>query len=152
MPELFTKFGGHRQAAGLTLRASELAAFQERFHQFAASKLLDKDLCPLYRADAEASFAELSEICIQQILSLGPFGFGNVAPLFYCGGAEIAGPPKALKEGKHFNVPLRHDGRMLYAKAWNFGDRSDLLAPGVKVDVLFQVEDDPFSRKRGYAG
>jgi single-stranded-DNA-specific exonuclease len=151
MPELFTKFGGHRQAAGLTLRASELTAFQQRFHVFAAGKLLDDDLRPLHRADAEASFAELSELCIQQILSLGPFGFGNPAPVFYCAGAEVAGPPKVLKEGKHFNVPLRHHGRMLYAKAWNFGDRSDLLEPGVKLDVLFQVEDDPFSRKRGYA-
>ncbi|HEY1950325.1 MAG TPA: single-stranded-DNA-specific exonuclease RecJ [Bryobacteraceae bacterium] len=151
MPELFTKFGGHRQAAGLTLRASELTAFQQRFHIFAAGKLLDDDLRPLHRADAEASFAELSELCIQQILSLGPFGFGNPAPVFYCAGAEVAGPPKVLKEGKHFNVPLRHDGRMLYAKAWNFGDRSDLLEPGVKLDLLFQVEDDPFSRKRGYA-
>jgi single-stranded-DNA-specific exonuclease len=151
MPELFTKFGGHRQAAGLTLRASDLTAFQQRFHVFAAGKLLGDDLRPLHRADAEASFAELSELCIQQILSLGPFGFGNPAPVFYCAGAEVAGPPKVLKEGKHFKVPLRHDGRILYAKAWNFGDRSDLLEPGVKLDVLFQVEDDPFSRKRGYA-
>jgi single-stranded-DNA-specific exonuclease len=151
MPELFTKFGGHRQAAGLTLRGSELALFQQRFRSFAAGKLADDDLRPLHKVDAQASFAELSERCIQQILSLGPFGFGNPAPLFYCAGAEVAGPPKPLTEGKHFNVPLRHDGRMLYAKAWNFGDRSDLLQPGVKLDVLFQVEDDPFSRKRGYA-
>jgi single-stranded-DNA-specific exonuclease len=151
MPELFTKFGGHRQAAGLTLHARDLAAFQQRFPIFAGGKLLDDDLRPLHRADAEASFDELSELCIQQILSLGPFGFGNPAPIFYCAGAEVAGPPKILKEGKHFNVPFRHRGRTLFAKAWNFGDRSDLLAPGVKVDLLFQVEDDPFSRKRGYA-
>jgi single-stranded-DNA-specific exonuclease len=151
MPELFTKFGGHRQAAGLTLHARNLAAFQQRFHVFASGKLLDEDLRPLHKADAEASFAELTEVCIQQILSLGPFGFGNPAPIFYCAGAEVAGPPKILKEGKHFNVPFRQHGRTLYAKAWNFGDRSDLLAPGTKVDLLFQVEDDPFSRKRGYA-
>ena len=151
MPELFTKFGGHRQAAGLTLHARNLAEFQQRFHVFAAAKLLDDDLRPLHKADAEASFEELSELCIQQILSLGPFGFGNPAPVFYCAGAEVAGPPKVLKEGKHFNVPFRHHGRTLYAKAWNFGDRSDLLVPGAKVDLLFQVEDDPFSRKRGYA-
>ncbi|HMF75539.1 MAG TPA: single-stranded-DNA-specific exonuclease RecJ [Bryobacteraceae bacterium] len=151
MPELFTKFGGHRQAAGLTLRASELAAFQQRFHEFAAGKLADHDLRPLYKVDAEASFTELSELCIQQILSLGPFGFGNPAPVFYCAGAEMAGPPKVLKEGKHFNLPLRQNGRLLFAKAWNFGDRPDLLQPGVKLDVLFQVEDDPLSRKRGYA-
>jgi len=62
----------------------------------------------------------------------------------------VAAPPKALKDGKHFNVPLRHNGRLLFAKAWNFEDRIALLEPGAKLDVLFQVEDDPFSRKRGY--
>lgn len=152
MPELFTKFGGHRQAAGLTLRASELASFEQRFHAFAADKLADDDLRPSYKADAQASFAELSELCIQQLLALGPFGFGNPAPLFYSPAAEVAGPPKVLKEGKHFTVPLRQDGRLLFVKAWNFGDRCDLLQPGVRLDVLFQVEDDPLSLKRGYAG
>ncbi len=152
MPELFTKFGGHRQAAGLTLHADQLAAFEHRFVEFARNKLQEEDLRHLYRPDAEASFAELSERCIEQILGLGPFGFGNQAPVFFCAGAEVAAAPRVLKEGKHFNVPLRHGGRMLFAKAWNFGDRLDLLEAGGKLDILFQVEDDPMSRKRGYAG
>jgi single-stranded-DNA-specific exonuclease len=150
MPELFTKFGGHRQAAGLTLRAADIEAFRERFHTHAAALLTPDDLRPVYRIDAEASFASLSERCISALQSLGPFGFGNPAPIFYCAGAEVAAPSKALKEGKHFNVPLRHNGRLLFAKAWNFEDRTALLEPGAKLDVLFQVEDDPFSRKRGY--
>jgi single-stranded-DNA-specific exonuclease len=150
MRDLFTKFGGHRQAAGLTLRSSDLERFRGRFHDFAAGKLTGDDLRPLHTVDAEASFAELSEGCVQQILSLGPFGFGNPAPTFYCGEAEVAGPPKVITEGKHFNIPLRHDGRLLYVKAWNYGERLDLLQAGRKLDVLFQVEDDPLSRKRGY--
>jgi single-stranded-DNA-specific exonuclease len=150
MRELFTKFGGHRQAAGLTLRASAVETFRQRFHTRAASQLTSDDLRPLYRIDAEASFAVLSDKCILQLQSLGPFGFGNPTPIFLCAGAEVAGPPKALKEGKHFNVPLRHNGRLLFAKAWNFEDRAGFLQPGAKLDVLFQVEDDPYSRKRGY--
>jgi len=39
---------------------------------------------------------------------------------------------------------------LLFAKAWNFEDRAGLLEPGAKLDVLFQIEDDPYSRKRGY--
>jgi hypothetical protein len=92
----------------------------------------------------------LTEACVRQILSLGPFGFGNPAPTFFAGECEIAGPAKPLKDGKHFNVPLRHRGRMLFCKAWNFGDRVGQLIPGNKLDVLFQIEDDPTGRKRGY--
>jgi hypothetical protein len=56
-----------------------------------------------------------------------------------------------LTEGKHFSVPLRHEGRMLYCKAWNFGDHAHLFDPGTKLDLLLQLEDDQYSRKRGYS-
>jgi single-stranded-DNA-specific exonuclease len=150
MPDLFHKFGGHRQAAGITLRAEHLETFKAQFAEFAGGRLTADDLRPEYRIDAEASFTEMNEACVYQVLSLGPFGFGNPAPIFLARGAEIAGPPKVITEGKHFNVPLRHNGRLLFAKAWNFGDRAHLLALGLKVDALFQIEDDPNSRKRGY--
>jgi single-stranded-DNA-specific exonuclease len=150
MPDLFTKFGGHRQAAGLTLPATSLAAFRQRFSEFAGTRLRLEDLRPEYFVDAAASFRELTDKAIQQLLALGPFGFGNPAPILLASGAEVAGPPKVLKEGKHFTVPLRHAGRLLICKAWNFGDRAELFIPGTRLDVLYQIEDDPMSRKRGY--
>ncbi len=150
MPELFTRFGGHRQAAGVTLYAAQLEEFRLRFSQFAATRLTPEDLRPEYTVDAEAEFAELTERCVRQVLTLGPFGFGNPAPIFYASQVEVAGPVKPFKDGKHLSVPLRHRKRMLFCKAWNFGDRAALFAPGAKIDVLFQIEDDPASRKRGY--
>ena len=150
MPGLFVRWGGHRQAAGLTMKADLLDEFRTQLSQFAASKLSPDDLRPQYKVDGEGSFAELNEQCVRQVLALGPFGVGNPAPMLYAKEVEVAGPPKALKEGKHFNVPLRQDGRLLFCKAWNFGDRADLFAPGQKLDILFQLEDDAYSRSRGY--
>ncbi len=150
MPELFRKFGGHRQAAGLTLRADRLADFRHRFAAWARERLSEDDLRPTYSVDAEATFTEVTETCVQQLMSLGPFGFGNPAPVFLARGCEVAGPAKALGSGKHLSVPLRHNGRLLFCKAWNFADRADWLEPGAKLDVLFQLEDDPMARKRGY--
>ena len=150
MSELFTKFGGHRQAAGLTLPSHKLEEFRARLGCFAGERLSFEDLRQEFAIDAEASFPELTESCVQQILALGPFGFGNMSPVFLARRTEIAGPAKPLKEGKHFSVPLRHRGKLLFFKAWNFGDRAHLFQPGTQIDVLFQVEDDPGSRKRGY--
>jgi single-stranded-DNA-specific exonuclease len=151
MPGLFAKFGGHRQAAGVTLPAPQLAEFQRRFHEHAAGILTPEDMRPLFTADAEAAFSEFTDNAVAQLQSLGPFGFGNTTPLFHVAGAEVAGPVKALTEGKHFNVPLRHDGRMLFCKAWNWGERQEFFAPGTKLDLLVQVEEDAYSRKRGYS-
>jgi single-stranded-DNA-specific exonuclease len=150
MSDLFRKFGGHKQAAGLTLHPDQLHQFRMRFDQFGRSCLSADDLRPSFTFDAEADFPELNEKCVREVLALGPFGFGNPAPILRVKGAEVAGPPKVLREGKHFNVPLRQEGRMLFCKAWNFGERSEMLKPGTRLDILCQIEDDPSSRKRGY--
>jgi single-stranded-DNA-specific exonuclease len=150
MPDLFQRFGGHRQAAGLTLHPGQLEEFRQRFSKFAASKLTPEDLRPEYTADAEADFSELTERCIRDVLTIGPFGFGNPAPIFYTSGVEVAGPFKSFKDGKHLSVTLRHHRRTLVCKAWNFGDRAALFEAGAKLDVLFQIEDDPKSQKRGW--
>ncbi len=150
MSELFVKFGGHRQAAGLSMRAEALGDFQTRFAGYARERLSNDDLRPVFAVDAEAEFTELTDRCVQQLMSLGPFGFGNPAPLLLARHCEVAGPAKPLKDGKHFNVPLRNKGRLLFCKAWNFGDRKEYFSADTKLDVLFQLEDDPAGRKRGY--
>jgi single-stranded-DNA-specific exonuclease len=150
MPDLFRKFGGHRQAAGLTLPADNLREFQRRFGEFAAMRLSPDDLRPGYTVDAVTSFADIGDASVQDVLALGPFGFGNPLPIFCATQVEVAGSPKTLKDGKHLNVVLRQGGRTLVSKAWNFGDRVGMFEVGSKLDVLFQLEDDPYSRKRGY--
>ena len=150
MPELFTKFGGHRQAAGLTVRAANLPEFRKRFAEVGTTLLTDDHLRPQYTVDATVTFPELTEPCVADVLSLGPFGFGNASPILAAFGVTVAGPARTLNNGKHLSVPLSHQGRTLFAKAWNFGDRLHLFEPGNQLDVLLQVEDDPYSKKRGY--
>ncbi len=150
MPGLLKKFGGHRQAAGLTISREHVDEFRLRFNHYARQCLSADDFRPQYSIDAEAPFPDLHERSIAQIFSLAPFGFGNPAPVLCTRGVEVAGPPRVLKEGKHLKVPLRHQGRLLFFKAWNFGDRAELFQPGQKLDVLFTLDDDPGAKSRGY--
>jgi single-stranded-DNA-specific exonuclease len=150
MPQLFRKFGGHRQAAGLSLFAKDLNSFRSRFDLIARSTLRAEDFQPQYSVDANASFDDLTDRCARQLLSLGPFGFGNPAPILYCSNVRVAAPPRLSSSGKYLTVPLQQNGRTLFCKGWNFGDRAESFQPGRKLDVLLQVEDDPYSRKRGY--
>lgn len=151
MPELFAKFGGHKQAAGVTLPSIHLAEFQRRFNEHASGLLQADDMRPQFQVDAEASFVDFTDGGVEQLLRLGPFGFGNTNPIFQIREAEVAGPARVLAEGKHYSVPLRHAGRLIFCKAWSFGDRTELFTVGRKLDLLVQVEDDAYSRKRGYA-
>jgi single-stranded-DNA-specific exonuclease len=152
MSGLFHKFGGHKQAAGITIKRELVAEFRSRLHQFASARLTPGDLRPQFAIDSEASFTELTKRSVQELFTLAPFGFGNPAPLLMTGNVEVAGRPSPLGDGKHLKVPLRHQGRVLLFNGWNFGDRLALFQPGQTLDILFTVEDDPVSRARGYDG
>ncbi len=150
MPELFRRFGGHRQAAGLSMRAKDVEDFRTRFDLFARRLLTDEDFRPQYSVDAGVILGELTDRCANELLSLGPFGFGNPTPVLYCQGVQVAAQPRMLGNGKHFTVGLRQNGKTVFCKAWNFGDCAEAFQPGSVLDVLLQIEDDPYSRKRGY--
>ncbi len=151
MPELFERFGGHRQAAGLTLPSERLDDFRERLNDFALARLSLEDLAPQLEIDALLEFWEIHERSIAELFSLAPFGCGNPAPLFAALDVEVAGPPAVWKE-KHLRVLLRQHGRTLALKAWNFAERAAELPAGARVDVAFTLENDAYAAAQGLPG
>jgi single-stranded-DNA-specific exonuclease len=148
MPDLFERFGGHRQAAGLTLDSNKVDLFRERFNEYAAARLTLADLAPQVEIDAVLEFREIDERSVAEVFNLAPFGCGNPAPLFAALNVEVAGPPAVMKE-KHLRVMLRQNGRALVLKAWNFAERAAELPAGARVDVAFTLEDDSYAAARG---
>ncbi|MGA2597595.1 MAG: DHHA1 domain-containing protein, partial [Bryobacteraceae bacterium] len=148
MPELFKRFGGHRQAAGLSMSADRVSEFRERFNAYAAERLTAEDFVPQIGIDAVLSLKELDEVGVAEVLSLAPFGFGNPSPVLAATGAESAGPASVLKE-KHLRVHVRQNGRAMTAKAWNFAERIEEVAMGNKIDVAFCIEEDNYAGNRG---
>jgi single-stranded-DNA-specific exonuclease len=151
MPELFERFGGHRQAAGLTLASDKIDLFRARFNEYAAARLTLDDLAPQVEIDALLDFREINERSVADVFGLAPFGCGNPAPLFAALDAEVAGAPAVLKE-KHLRVMLRQNGRTLVLKAWNFAERAPQLAAGARVDAAFTLEEDGYAAARGLPG
>ena len=147
MPDLFERFGGHKQAAGLTLPSIRVDEFRERFNTYAAARLSLDDLAPQLEIDALLEFREVTDRSVAEVLNLAPFGCGNPAPLFAALDVEVAGPPVVMKE-KHLRLMLRQNGRCLGLKAWNFAARAAELTPGTRVDVAFTVEDDAYAAAR----
>jgi single-stranded-DNA-specific exonuclease len=150
MPELFTKFGGHRQAAGVTLDLARLEEFRERFRAHAARVLTPQDFIPALEIDAEIDFSEINDQSVADVLNLAPFGFGNPAPVFAAHNIEIATAPEILKE-KHLMLRIKPDRRTFRVKGWNMAARAPELSPGSRIDVAICLEDDQYSAKRGYS-
>jgi single-stranded-DNA-specific exonuclease len=147
MPELFVKFGGHRQAAGLTIPADRVEEFRARFRAHAATILTTEDFIKTLDIDCEIDFREIDDASVAQIFSLAPFGFGNPAPLFVARNVEVVSCD--VKNEKHVFVKLK--GLRSQAKAWNFAERAAEFQPGARIDLVFCIEDDAYSAARGYA-
>jgi single-stranded-DNA-specific exonuclease len=150
MPDLFTKFGGHRQAAGLAFPIDRLEEFRERFRAYAALRLTPSDFERELDIDGMIGFNEIDDRAVEDILRLAPFGQGNAAPVFAAMGVEVAAPPDIRKE-KHLFLRLKANGRMVRMKAWNFAEQAAIFTPGAKVDIAFCFEEDTYSAERGYA-
>jgi single-stranded-DNA-specific exonuclease len=151
MSGLFVKFGGHMHAAGVTLDCARVEEFRERFNAYAAQCLRPEDFLPCWDVDAVLELRDIHERNVESIFAMAPFGHGHEPPCFAALNVEVAAAPAIMKE-KHLRVPLRQNGRTVLFKAWNFADRAGELAPGARVDAIFQLEEDAFSASRGYPG
>ncbi len=151
MPELFLRYGGHRQAAGVTLRAEQVEEFRRRLNAYAAARLKPEDFQPELELDAPLGLSELNEQAAADLLRLAPFGFGNPPPRLLISAAQVAAPPAVFKE-RHLRVCLRQGERVLTLKAWGFAERASELTPGARVDAAVTFEPDSYSAQRGRPG
>ncbi len=150
MPGMFTRFGGHRQAAGLGMSLERVTEFRERLNAYASARLTPADFRPQITVDATAELSELNDDSVGQLLSLAPFGFGNPAPVIAAFGTQVCGEPAMLKE-KHLRLRFRQKERMLAATAFNFSERIGECMNGREVDIAFCLEEDTYGQSRGWA-
>jgi len=149
MPELFSRFGGHKQAAGLTLSGRHLEEFRDRLNTYAAARLTPADFVPQLALDTTACFDELDDQAAGELLSLAPFGFGNPAPLLGICGVQVGSGAALLKE-RHLKVELRQNGRRLMMNGWNMSARQPELTAGAAIDAVMALEHDHYAERNGW--
>jgi single-stranded-DNA-specific exonuclease len=143
MRELFTKFGGHAHAAGLTLAESSLEMFRERLRVWAAARLTAEDMRPTVGIDAVIEFGEINDGLWRALEQIAPFGMGNKRPLFGARGVGLAGPPQVWKEN-HLRIAAKQGGRTLMMKGWGMAELAEELREVKSVDLAFEIERDFF--------
>jgi len=124
--DLFVKFGGHRQAAGLTMEAGRVPEFRERINGWADEVLHPDQLRPRLRIDAPLSLNGITHDLVRGLDALGPFGMGNPRPVFHAAPVEIVDGPRTLKE-RHLKMTFSQQGRRFRAIAWRAAERADFL-------------------------
>jgi single-stranded-DNA-specific exonuclease len=134
------RWGGHRAAAGLSVKPENLEAFAEAFAAHAGEVLGDDDLVPIARVDAAVDGRELTLGLCEELGALAPFGLGNPAVRLLVGGCEVAELAAVGENGKHLRVGLRANGRALPGGiAFGRGGDLDRLRRPTLYDVVFKL-------------
>jgi single-stranded-DNA-specific exonuclease len=146
--ELMTKFGGHKQAAGLTIETSRIRELRARVNEFADGCLQPDDLRPRLWIDGALGLRSISAQVASELDALAPFGAGNPRPVFRTSGVEIVDGPRLVKE-RHLKMAFKQDGRVMRGIAWRASERERFVAAHRSaIDLAFSVEADTWNGER----
>jgi single-stranded-DNA-specific exonuclease len=138
------RFGGHKQAAGLTMAAAGVGAFRESIAEYADNLLGPDDLKPRIRLDGCIGFRDITSDFASQMARLAPFGAGNPRPLFEAQGVEVIDGPRKLKE-RHLKMALKQNGRVFRAIAWRAAEREQFITDNrASLDLAFSLEHNHY--------
>lgn len=140
--EHLTRFGGHRYAAGCSIRPDRVETFRAAFDAHARSVLTEELLVPEVRIDLEVELAHADAELVRLLKHAAPFGAGNSTPVFAVRGVGMADRPRVVGQN-HLKLTLESEGRRLEAIGFGMGDRCDDPAFGAgPVDVAFRLEEN----------
>jgi single-stranded-DNA-specific exonuclease len=133
------RFGGHRQAAGMDVAASDIDAFREAFNGQVRDQLAGSPPVPRLGCGTFLSLEQADDDLHRLLEYMAPFGIGNPRPVFQVRGAEIAGTPREVGDG-HLKLTLREGAGQLDAIGFGLARRRPPEAlRGARVDAVFQL-------------
>lgn len=144
--DLFTKFGGHSLAVGVTLDADKVAVFRNKINRFAEQNYKFMPQRTL-TADAVISPAEITLAAVKELSLLEPTGKDNPAPVFALLDVTV-GKISSIGNGKHSRLALRHENTFLnavyFGKTVNelsfYADKRVDLLVSLKINVYMDTQ------------
>ena len=146
---LLIQFGGHKYAAGLTMDIKNVDAFILQFEKEVAARITAEQLIPTIEYDMELPFEKIDKDFFAEIKQFGPFGPGNMSPVFLSRKVYDRGWARVVGE-KHLKMDLESAGnsnRILPAIAFGKGDFFLSLANKNEIDVCYSIEENEYNGK-----
>jgi len=133
--DLLISFGGHKQAAGVKLRASDLPAFEQRMKEIFRRDTAGEETEPVMEIHAPVKLAEVNSALMKELEMLEPLGYGNPEPLFGAKNLEVIGPK--IVGSRHLKMKMKNGPFSLDAIGFDMGGLIDDLIPSAPYDAAF---------------
>ncbi|MFC7060743.1 single-stranded-DNA-specific exonuclease RecJ [Halobacillus seohaensis] len=143
----FLHFGGHSQAAGMTLDVEGIDHLRSSLCLLAQQKLTDDDYQQILDIEMSVNIEDISLQQIDEINKLRPFGMGNPKPLFH-----IKETPKEVRligsQQNHLKMLFNRDKSKLDGIAFGMGDLYHQIAPSSELDVVGELSINEWNGRK----
>ncbi len=142
--EHIEQFGGHKYAAGLTLKEDNYEAFKQAFED-EVSKTIDKNLLvPEIKVDLKIDLNDIDDKLMRILKQFAPFGPGNMTPIFMTENLKDTGYGKCVGEDdKHLRITVtQSNAEKLVAIGFNLGDKFELVSNKKPFSAVYSVDEN----------
>ena len=145
---LLERFGGHRMAAGLTVRRDRVEELAERLKEMARRDLADREPAQELRLDLEVRLERLGDSLLRGLSHLAPFGSGNPTPILMVRNVTLDRPTRVGNDGAHLRFQLVGEGKRIPAIAFGMGRRLPEARSADRADVALEIAENSWNGRR----
>ncbi len=144
---LLEHYGGHKYAAGLTIKQENLAAFTEAFEKVVKENLKGEEPMREIEIDDELLFEEITPELVKEVKEFAPFGPLNPNPIFMSTHIKDDGGSRKLKNN-HLKLSLfqtKSRSFPISGIAFQQGDAYEQIQTGHSFDICYHLEENTFN-------
>ena len=151
--DLLEHFGGHKYAAGLSMKPENLPEFRRRFEAYVSEHLIDEDFVPELEVDLKIKFADITPKFMRILNQFAPFGPGNMAPVFWTDNVIDAGGSRPVGGHRHLKLTVSQVGDTeqgvapFSGIAFQKGDLFDRIHNGEPFSICYHLEYNTWQGK-----
>ncbi|WP_134087636.1 single-stranded-DNA-specific exonuclease RecJ [Olivibacter sp. XZL3] len=146
--DLLEQFGGHKYAAGLTMKAENVPALQMKFEQVVAQRIAPELLEPEITIDSRLNLADITPKFFRVLQQFAPFGPENNAPVFMAKNVYSVGAAQ-LVGANHLKMYITQEGAPVFdCIGFGLGEYMAYVNKGIPFTACFTIEENVWRDKR----
>lgn len=140
--EWLEQFGGHKYAAGLSLKRENLDSFILAFEEAVSSAITPEQEKRNLKIDAEITLDLISDKFLNLVDQMAPFGPGNLQPVFVA--RDVSIHKAYLLKNAHLKLNVEQNGAVFDGIGFNMPHHYIKELEGEKIDIVFNIDENNF--------
>jgi len=143
--EFVDQFGGHKYAAGLSVKLENFEVFADAFEKYVAANITESSLTPEVEYDLELELSDINENMMKLVSQMAPFGPGNTIPIFKTNNVKAQNTARVLKD-KHLKLQLSGNSRHPFdAIGFGLAEHYHTVSNGNFFNACYSIEENNYN-------